>query len=114
MEEERKHIRELKIIAGRWLRIVINRRGSYTSTMIIDIKAIYNLTINEQHDGTNLSKFSIFFGKRTFSITYSSPKSDDDDDDDDDTDSTWWGGEAQLEAEKDMQKIFTAMRNLNE
>lgn len=116
MEELRKHLRELKIIAGRWLRININHRGSYTSTLIIDIKEIYNLTIEEHHDGTGLCKLSIFFGKRAFSIIYSTHRSDDleDDNDNDDDNGNWWGEEGQLEAEKDMQKIFTAMRNLSE
>ncbi|EAY31771.1 hypothetical protein [Microscilla marina] len=113
MEELRKNIRELKILAGRWLRIVINRRGTYTSTMIIDLKTVYNLVIEEPHDGTKLCKFSIFFGKRSLNIIYSNPNTEDEDDEDED-ENDWWGDEAQLEAEKDMQKIFTAMRHLSE
>ena len=114
MEELRKHIRELRIIDGRWLRVGINRRGAFTSTMIIDIKEIYNLAIEEHHDGSGLCKLAIHFGKRAINIVYNAPKAEDFEDDDNDDDSGWWGDEAQLEAEKDMQKIFGAMRNLSE
>ncbi len=114
MEELRKHIRELRIIDGRWLRIGVNRRGAFTSTMIVDISKIYNLAIEEHHDGSGLCKLSIYFGKRSVNIVYNTSNSDNPEDDDNDDASDWWGDEAQLEAEKDMQKIFGAMRNLNE
>ncbi|OJJ19455.1 hypothetical protein BKI52_21850 [marine bacterium AO1-C] len=114
MEELRKHIRELRIIDGRWLRVSVNRRGSFTSTMIVDINEIYNLAIEEHHDGSGLCKLAIYFGKRAINIVYNTPRADDMDDDDSEDASDWWGDEAQLEAEKDMQKIFGAMRNLSE